>query len=347
MSGDDPIHTRKEDHIRLCLDPESQGDTRLVPGASFDAYWLENEALPELALSEIDLSIDFLGKRLAAPILVSSMTGGPRAGATINRNLAEAVEQLGLGMGVGSQRIAITQPETAPSFTVRTWAPSALVLANLGAVQLNYGFGEREARRAVEMIGADGLFLHLNALQEAVQPEGDTNFRGLLDRINALVDVLPFPVLVKECGAGIGGKTAEALWARGVAAIDVSGTGGTSWAKVEGLRAADPIHRALGDTFKGWGIPTPIALQQARRSVPEAILIASGGIRTGVDAAKALVLGADVVSIAQPVLAAALESPAAVHAVLSRFIAELRIACFCVGARSIPELKSRATIRRW
>jgi isopentenyl-diphosphate Delta-isomerase len=337
----DQLRARKLDHIRLCLDEESQGSA-----SSFDRWFLEHEALPEIALSEVDLSVEFLGKRLSAPVLVSSMTGGPELGGTINKNLGEAIEALGLGMGVGSQRVAIVDPSAASSFSVRPHAPSALLLANLGAVQLNYGFGESEARRAVEMIGADGLFLHLNPLQEAVQPEGDTDFRGLTEKIGALAKAVPFPVLVKECGAGINARAAAALFERGVKAIDVSGTGGTSWAKVEGLRSPEPIGRALGDTFKSWGVPTPIAVKEIRAAVPVAKIIASGGIRTGVDAAKAIALGADLVSIAQPVLKAALESSAAVRVVLERFIAELRVACFCVGARSISDL-SRAVIRTY
>jgi len=332
----DEITSRKADHIRVCLDPSSQVSTT----ASFDDYRFDNEALPEMALEDVDLSTTFLGKRLSAPIIVSSMTGGPTAGATINRSLAEAVERLGLGMGVGSQRIALERLDTRSSFEVRKYAPSALVLANLGAVQLNYGYGEKQAKDAVDMIGADGLFLHLNALQEAIQEGGDTNFRALGDRIEALVAALPFPVLIKEVGAGIGARTALRLWSMGVKAIDVSGTGGTSWARVEGLRAKAEVHRTLGETFRGWGIPTPVAIERARAALPaDAVLIGSGGIRTGLDAAKAIALGADVVSIAQPVLAAALVDGAAVEAVLTRFIAELRVACFAAGARTLADLR--------
>lgn len=340
--SEDEIKRRKLDHVRICLDTESQLERGHPSPASFDGYWFEHDALPEIALEDVDLSVEFMGKKLRAPILVSSMTGGVEEGARINRHLAEGVARAGLGMGVGSQRIALLHPETRASFVVRDVAPDILLFANLGAVQLNHGFTEREATAAVEMIGADGLFLHLNPLQEAVQPGGDTNFRGLLGQIEALVNAVPFPVLIKEVGAGIGRRQCRALWDRGVAAIDVSGTGGTSWAKVEGLRAADPTVAQLGDTFKGWGIPTPIAIREAREAVPEAVLIASGGIRSGLDVAKALALGADVVSVAQPALAAALESGAAVEAVLARIVAELRVACFCVGARSIAELRAKA-----
>lgn len=344
MSYDSKIAARKEEHIKACLDPESQASP---PHHSvFDPYFLEPEALPELALSEVDLATRFLGKTLAAPVIVSSMTGGPLKGAIINRNLATAVEALGLGMGVGSQRIAIEDPSTRRSFEVRPFAPTAVILGNLGAVQLGLGYGAKQAIEAVEMLGADGLFLHLNAVQEAVQPGGDTNFRGIGDHIEALVRAVPFPILAKECGAGIGARAAMRLARAGVAAIDVSGSGGTSWPKVEGMRAHDPLARSLGDTFKPWGLPTPLAIAEVRQALPHATLIASGGIRSGLDAAKAIALGADLVSIAQPVLAAALDSPEAVIEVLTRFLTELRVACFGVGAKTPAELRAMQPIRR-
>jgi isopentenyl-diphosphate delta-isomerase len=336
------LGARKQDHVRICLTEESQFRTLR---AGFDALYFEHQALPEIALSEVDLNTKFLGKTLSAPILVSSMTGGPEMGATINRHLAQGVEAAGLALGVGSQRIAIEHPEASRSFEVRLYAPNALLFANLGAVQLNCGYGLEEAERAVEMIGADALFLHLNPLQEAIQEGGDTDFRGLTERIGALAKVLPFPVLVKECGAGIGPDAMEALVARGVAAVDVSGAGGTSWAQVEGLRAESEIHRALGETFRDWGVPTTVLITAGRRRCPDATIIASGGIRSGLDAAKALALGADLVSIAKPVLAAALESGEAVEKVLSRFKRELQVALFCVGARNPAELRDKAILR--
>lgn len=335
-ADDSEIATRKLDHIRACLDPASQ----VASPDGWDDYTLEPDALPEVDLADVDLSTTFLGKALTAPLLVSSMTGGPVEGARINRHVAEAVEALGLGMSVGSQRIAIERPELRPSFLVRPYAPRALVLANLGAVQLNYGYGARQAEEAVSMIGADGLWLHLNAIQEAVQEGGDTRFGGLTARIAELVAAVPFPVLAKECGAGIGARAAQRLWSTGIRVIDVSGTGGTSWARVEGLRARSSLHRTLGETFKGWGLPTPIAIRDVRQALPEAVIIASGGIRSGHDAAKALALGADLVSIAQPVLAAALESGEAVRTVLARFVAELRVACFATGARTVRDLRA-------
>lgn len=340
------IFTRKADHVRACLTAESQfaHGPRGEATSSFDAIQLMPEALPEIALEDVDLTTPLLGKTLSAPILVSSMTGGPELGARINRHLAEAVEALQLGMGLGSQRIAIEHVEARPTFVVRPYAPTALVLANLGAVQLNYGYGAREARLAVELAEADGLFLHLNAIQEAVQEGGDTNFRGLHDKIRALVADVAFPVAVKECGAGIGPRTVERLFDAGVAFVDLSGAGGTSWAKVEGLRATSPLHRTLGDTYRNWGLPTPRAIVEARARCPRGVLVASGGIRSGLDAAKALALGADAVSIAQPVLAAAMDGTEAVIAVLQRFIAELRVACFAVGVRTPRALRDADVI---
>jgi isopentenyl-diphosphate delta-isomerase len=342
VSADDAdIARRKEDHIRICLEARSQFDTR----SGLERYRFVHSALPELALSEVDLSTEFLGRRWAAPIMISSMTGGLAEGSRINRHLAEAAEALGLGMGVGSQRVALMRPETRSSFEVRAFAPKIPLFANWGAVQLNTGFGEVEAKAAVEMIGADGLFLHLNAAQEAVQEGGDTDFRGLTDRIGALVRAVRFPVLAKECGAGISGPVARALADRGIAAIDVSGAGGTSWSRVEGLRAGSELARALSATFANWGIPTAEAIVEARAAAPKTPLIASGGIRSGLDAAKAIALGADLVALGQPLLAAALDSTSAVIGVLELIIAELRVACFLVGAGNVRALSSRRALR--
>jgi isopentenyl-diphosphate delta-isomerase len=283
MTYDSKIAARKEEHIKACLDPESQASP---PHHSvFDPYFLEPEALPELALSEVDLATRFLGKTLAAPVIVSSMTGGPLKGAIINRNLATAVEALGLGMGVGSQRIAIEDPSTRRSFEVRPFAPTAVILGNLGAVQLGLGYGAKQAIEAVEMLGADGLFLHLNAVQEAVQPGGDTNFRGIGDHIEALVRAVPFPILAKECGAGIGARAAMRLARAGVAAIDVSGSGGTSWPKVEGMRAHDP--QRAGRYFQALGpSPTPLAIAEVRQALLPRDAHRFGRIRLGPDAAS-------------------------------------------------------------
>ncbi|MEE2904472.1 MAG: type 2 isopentenyl-diphosphate Delta-isomerase [Myxococcota bacterium] len=336
MADQSDISQRKLDHIRICLDESSQFD-RVATG--LDAFQFVNCALPELAPSDVDLTTPFLGKQLKAPIFVSSMTGGPKDGAKINQNLAKGTQKLGLGMGVGSQRIAIENPTSAASFHVRDIAPDIALIANLGAVQLNCGYSISEARKAVEMIGADGLFLHLNALQELVQPNGDTDFRGLMRKIEALIKEAEFPVLVKECGCGISGKLAKQLFELGVYAVDVSGAGGTSWSRVESERAGDSSSQRLGRTFANWGIPTARAIMDVRAQSPNGVIIASGGIRTGLDVAKAIALGADLVSVAKPILSSALESGDAVHSELEQFVEELRAACFLTGSSSASGLR--------
>ena len=328
------ITQRKRDHLDLCLTQDVAMDSL----AGFESYAFIHQALPEIRRSDVSLETTFLGHRLKAPILVSSMTGGPVQGETINRNLAEAAQRLGLPMGLGSQRIAVERPEAVASFAVaRQAAPDILLIANLGAVQLNYGYDASHCQRAVEMAGADALYLHLNPLQEAVQPEGDTDFEGLEQKIAELIHQVDFPVLIKEVGSGISPQVAARLAAAGVAAIDVGGAGGTSWSRIEAHRA--PGSRALGEVFANWGIPTASCLVGCRRELPDLPLVASGGIRTGIDAAKALVLGADLVGLAMPLLAPATRSADAVVAVLEQILLELKTAMFLLGARDIQTLK--------
>src|SRR5690349_13325588 len=281
---------RKKEHLELCL------DTKAVASASstgLESYRFLHNALPELDIDELDPSTEFLGKRLKAPLLISSMTGGFDLARKVNRNLAAAAQELGLAMGVGSQRVAIEAPSAQVSFQVRDVAPDILLLGNLGAVQLNYGYTVEHCLRAIEMIGADGLILHLNVLQEAVQPEGNRNFKGLGKKIADVCRQLQFPVLVKEVGNGISAEVALKLKAAGVKAIDIAGKGGTSWYSIEAQRAARQ-GKPPDTTFGGWGIPTEEALVSVRRAVPDLQLVASGGIRTGLDIAKAIALGADI-----------------------------------------------------
>jgi isopentenyl-diphosphate delta-isomerase len=327
---------RKAEHIRLALDPRMQ-----LGHNFFDDYRFEAEACPEIDLAAIDTGAELLGRRLAAPLLISSMTGGTEMAGRINRNLAEGAERTGVALGVGSQRKALEDPAKADTFRVREVAPSIVLLANLGAVQLNYGMGVRECRQAVEMIGADGLILHLNALQEAIQPEGQCNFSGLLPKIGAVVRELGVPVVVKEIGCGISEATARALAAQGVRIIDTAGVGGTSWARIEAQRADDV---EIGELFAGWGLPTPESIQQVRR-VPGVTVIASGGVRNGLDAAKAIALGADLVGLAHPFLAPALESAERVAAKVRRTVRELRICMFCLGVTTIAELRTKKLIK--
>jgi len=321
---------RKAEHIRLALDERMQ-----LGGSAFDDYRFEHQALPEIDLDEIDVSVEFLGKRLAAPLLISCMTGGTETAGRINRHLAAGAERTGIAVGVGSQRKALEDPGKADTFRVREVAPSVPLLANLGAVQLNYGMGIAECRRAVEMIGADALALHLNPLQEAIQPEGQCNFSGLLPKIGEVVRELSVPVAVKEIGCGVSEATARAVAAVGVRIVDTAGVGGTSWARIEAQRAGDA---EIGEVFAGWGLPTPESIRQVRR-VEGLTVIASGGVRNGLDAAKAIALGADLVGMAYPFLAPATESPERVADKVRRIVRELKICMFCLGVKSIADLR--------
>jgi len=332
---------RKKEHLDICLDTEAVTGPL---GTGLDRYRFVHNALPELDLDEIDLGVTFLGRRLEAPILISSMTGGFDLARKINRNLAAAAERLGLAMGVGSQRVALEEPSVAASFQVRDVAPNILLFGNLGAVQLNYGYTIEHCRRAVEMIGADGLILHLNVLQEAAQPEGNRNFKGLTAQIAAVCRQAEFPVIVKEIGSGISADAAIRLRDAGVRAIDVAGRGGTSWYTVEARRAASPGQEAKS-TFSAWGIPTDEALVQVRRAIPDLPLVASGGIRNGLDMAKCMALGADLAALGQPLLASALESADKVVEFLSGIIHEIKIAMLCAGAPDLAALKKTPLMR--
>ncbi len=328
------IEQRKADHIRINL--EQDVGSSLTTG--LERYRFIHQAVPELDLAAVDTSTSLLGKRLRAPLLISSMTGGtPRAG-EINRRLAEAAEAHGVAMGLGSQRAAIQRPELAETFRVRDIAPDILLLANLGAVQLNYAYGIDQCWRAVEMAEADALILHLNPLQEAIQPEGDTNFAGLLDRIAAICKALPVPVVAKEVGWGISEQAARRLADAGVAAIDVAGGGGTSWSEVEKHRAPTPSQRRIAGQFRAWGIPTAVSVQMAVRGAPHLPIIASGGLRTGIDIAKCLALGATCAGIARPFLKAAAISAEAANQAVTEVVAELAITMFAVGAGDIQAL---------
>lgn len=332
---------RKADHIRINLEENVQFPA-LTNG--FERYRLVHQALPELDLDEVDTGVPLLGKHLRLPLLISSMTGGTEAAGVINRNLASAAQARGIAMGLGSQRAGIEEGQTADTFRVREVAPDILIFANLGAVQLNYGYTVDHCRRAIEMIEADALILHLNPLQEALQADGDWNWKGLLGKIEAVCRTVGVPVVVKEVGWGISEASARRLAAAGVSAIDVAGSGGTSWSEVEYHRAADESLRRLTKTFADWGIPTAESLLAAQRGAAGLPLIASGGMRDGIEAAKALALGASAIGIAGPFLKAAAAGPEEVLRAVDQFAAELRTAMFCAGAGSVAALREPGRI---
>ncbi len=334
--------SRKEDHIRICME-EDVAPVDLTTG--FERYSLLHCALPEMSLADVDTRTRLFGKPLAAPFVLSAMTGGAEIAAPINRNLAAAAQAHGVAMGVGSQRAAIEQPAWARTYQVRDVAPDILLFANLGAVQLNYGYGVGECRRAVEMIQADALVLHLNALQECFQPGGNTNLAGLLAKIAAVCRALEVPVIVKEVGWGLSAEVARQLVDAGVAALDVAGAGGTSWSQVEKHRSSGEVAGEVAAAFASWGIPTALSLQLARQAAPEVPIIASGGLRNGVEAALALAMGADLAGMARPLLAAAAASAQATAEAVQALIETFRIAMFATGAPDLAALK-RATLVR-
>jgi isopentenyl-diphosphate Delta-isomerase len=334
---------RKADHLRVCLEEDVQS-REITTG--LEKYRFTHCCLPELDIDEIDLSTTFLGKSLGAPILISSMTGGTDLAKTINYRLAAIAQQYRLAMGVGSQRVAIENPAVADSFSIRELAPDALLFANIGAVQLNYRYGMDECLKAVDILEADALILHLNVLQEAVQTRGDQKFRGLIDKIAALCEQLPVPVIAKEVGNGISAPMAKKLLEAGVSVIDVAGAGGTSWAKVESERAKDIRQRRLGITFSDWGIPTAECITQIRAKFPTVPLIASGGLRTGLDIAKAIALGADLAGLAVPFLKAADDSEAALHELVEILQAEMTTAMFCSGNATLMEMQRSQSLRK-
>jgi len=335
--------TRKADHIRICLEEDVQCHATTN---GLERYRFTHCCLPELDRNEIDLTTTFLGKKLGAPLLISSMTGGTDIAGKINFRLAEVAQHYKIAMGVGSQRVAVENPDVLGTFAVRSLAPDILLFANLGAVQLNYEYGLDECLRVVELLEADALILHLNPLQECIQPKGNTNFRSLLEKIAQLCQKLPVPVIAKEVGNGISATMAQKLISAGVAAIDVAGAGGTSWAKVESERAENQRARRLGMTFADWGLPTAECITSIRAIATDIPLIASGGLRHGMDAAKAIALGADIAGLALPFLQAAAESEAALHDLTEVLIAEITTVLFCTGNLTLQHLKSSGALQR-
>jgi isopentenyl-diphosphate Delta-isomerase len=327
----------KSRHLDVCL----HEPVDYAKSAGFDDWDFVNDAMPEVSLEDVDLSTNLAGRRMQAPLMIAPMTGGTPEGLAFNRRLAAAAQHFGLAMGVGSQRVALERAELAAHFRVRDLAPDIPLFANFGAGQLARGWGADEARRAVAMIGADAIHIHFNAVQEAIQG-GDRDFRDIAVRLTALCRALEddgIPVFAREVGFGMSGDAARRLRACGVAGVDCAGAGGTSWAKVEAFCAATPQRRALGFTFGEWGTPTARCIVDIRRVLPDVTLIATGGLRTGIDLAKAIALGADVGAMARPMLKKAHEGEAALHAFIETVLAELRVCLFGAGAANLAALR--------
>ncbi|MFC2947879.1 type 2 isopentenyl-diphosphate Delta-isomerase [Virgibacillus sediminis] len=331
------INQRKTEHIRLCLTDNVEG---VEKSTGLEGITFLHNALPEINFDDIDLTSRFLGKTLKAPFLVSSMTGGSEMAAEINQNLALAAERKGWAVALGSTRALLESDAHEDSFLIRRQAPRAPLIANLGAVQLNYGYGAEEAQRIVDKTEADSLVLHLNSLQEAVQDGGDLNFENLLPKIERIANSLDVPVGAKEVGFGIDGVAAQKLYNAGISYIDVAGAGGTSWSQVEKLRSRDPLKKAAAEAFNNWGLPTKDCLVSVRSKLPEVPLVASGGMKSGVDGAKAVTIGADIIGFARQLLQAATESEEVVCQAMDQIELEMKMAMFGIGVKNLDELKN-------
>jgi isopentenyl-diphosphate Delta-isomerase len=335
MPEDSSLANRKSDHIRINLEE----DVRSTLTTGLEHYSFIHQALPEIDLDSVDLSQVIFNRAIQAPILISSMTGGTQEAGRINQILAEAAQQAGIAMGLGSQRAMLEHPETTGTFQIRRYAPDILLFANLGAIQLNYTYTIDHCKRVVDLVEADGLILHLNALQEALQTEGNTQFSGLLRKIETVCKALPVPVIVKEVGWGISGETARQLVGVGVKAVDVAGAGGTSWSQVEMYRIKDEHRAKIAAAFRGWGIPTAESIQMVRETLPDTLIFASGGLRDGIDIAKCIALGANLGGMAGLFLKAAAVSLEEVSAAIDEIRRELQICMFAAGTGSIRQLQ--------
>jgi isopentenyl-diphosphate delta-isomerase len=337
-----PIGSRKSDHIRINLEQDVQSSL----SSGLEQFHFIHRALPELNLQDVDTTTKLFGKTLNAPLLISSMTGGTDRAFEINQILATAAQQTRIAIGVGSQRIALEQPDLAYTFQIRKFAPDALLFANLGAIQLNYEYGLDECKRAVDMLEADALVLHINPLQEALQDDGNTNFAGLLRNIEAICRSISVPVIVKEVGWGFSQQDIILLGQSGITAIDVAGAGGTSWSQVEMYRAGDVARRQLASAFADWGIPTAEVIQTVSLTAPHLVIIASGGLRTGIDIAKCLALGASLGGMASPFLKAASLSFDETIQLINLITDEIRICMFVTSSANLDHLKDGKLVKK-
>ena len=330
-----PIGTRKSDHIRINL----QEDVRSGLTSGLENYHFIHHALPEINLKDVNPSVSLFGKVVTAPILISSMTGGTQEAYAINKVLAIAAQEAHIAMGVGSQRIALEHSELAYTFKIRPQAPDILLFANIGAIQLNYGNGVEDCQRAVDMIEADALILHFNALQEALQTDGETQFAGLINKVDRVCHTLSVPVIAKEVGWGFSKQDISLLAQAGVSAIDVAGAGGTSWSQVEMYRAENDTQRELAASFADWGIPTVDTIQNTLTTAPELIILASGGLRNGVDIAKCLALGATLGGMAGPFLKTAKQSVDETLKLINLIKQEIMVCMFASGSKTVIQLR--------
>jgi isopentenyl-diphosphate delta-isomerase len=334
---------RKGQHIAICATMDVEASDRYT---GFNDVTLRPMALPELAWDDLNTNVSFLGQTFPLPLLITGMTGGLSQGAEINKRLARVAQHYGIPMGVGSQRVALENPDHAGIFTVKSFAPKLFLIGNVGIAQIGSEDAVEKCRRAVDMIEADALAIHVNVLQEVVQVEGDKDFRNIFDSINRVVRNLDVPVIVKEVGCGIDVETARRLVETGVAAIDCGGKGGTSWSLIEGARAKSQVTQQVGLTFRDWGIPTAFSVATVHQAIPSLPLIATGGIRDGLTVAKAVALGASSCGIGLPIFKAALESEEAPFSIIETFTQGLRTAMICSGARDLSALHTRLMFKR-
>ncbi len=335
------IYKRKNDHIRI----NSEKDVSSAISTGLENFYFDHQALPEINLTQIDITTTIFNKKQKAPIFISSMIGGTRDSLELNYRFARTAQELGIGMGTGSLRIGLQNPEQMQYFNLRSVAPDILLLANIGAIQLNNSVSPDDCKKLVDQIGANGLILHLNPLQEALQPEGDTNFAGLLKKIENLCRHLDMPVIVKEVGWGISEHTAQQLQGTGIAAIDVAGAGGTSWAEVEKHRLESESDRNIAASFRDWGISTVQSIQNVKKNTTGIQIFASGGLKSGVDVAKCLALGADYCGFAGGLFKAAVHSEERLHETVLEIIKGLQICMFVAGVHDISTLK-KTTLRQ-
>ncbi len=341
MENNSIIKKRKDDHLHINL----QEDVKSSNTTGLEKFRLIHQALPEINLSDVDTSISVFDKSLSFPLMISSMTGGTKKAFGINQILANSARKYNIAMGVGSQRIGIEEDLRMETFNIRKNAPDILLFANLGAVQLNNTITIDGCKKAVDAIGADALIFHLNPLQEALMEDGDTNFSGILNKIEQVCKHLSVPVVVKEVGWGISAQTAKRLVEAGVKAIDVAGSGGTSWSEVEKFRTTNPALKRIAGGFRGWGIPTAETIVEIREELPDILLFASGGLKSGIDITKSIALGANLGGIARRFLIAALDSQEALDTYIEELILQMKVAMFAIGAENVDAISSEKIVR--